>query len=204
MSAVADTRFFRESIPGRKGEILDAAVDVFGRKGYEAGSLREIAEIVGISEPAIYRHFESKHDLFESMLAATGERVVAEVGPLVDSATAANVALIISEIVADREAVLPTYFPIIQTAMVAVVHNPEFLDTYRNSITEPILDKVASLITRLDSEFGLPHGPEALPARVQTLASVFVGYFVTTILMIDSRMSVTDTVMRVMDWEVSE
>lgn len=201
MNAAADTRFFRGSIPGRKGEILDAAVDVFGRKGYEAGSLREIAEIVGISEPAIYRHFGSKHDLFEHMLAATGDRIAAEVGPLVDSANASNLAEILREIVAEREASIPAYIPIIQTAMVAVVHNPEFLDTYRSAIIEPILTRVTALVARLDSEFGLSHGPEMLPARVHTLASVFVGYFVTSMFMADSDMPVADAVLRVMGWD---
>lgn len=201
MSAAADTRFFRGSIPGRKGEILDAAVDVFGRKGYEAGSLREIAEIVGISEPAIYRHFGSKHDLFEHMLIATGDRIAAEVGPLVDSATASNVADILREIVAQREAAIPSYVPIIQTAMVAVVHNPEFLAAYRSAIIEPILVRVSTLVARLDSEFGLSHGPETLPARVHTLASVFVGYFVTSVFMADSDMPVADAILKIMGWD---
>ncbi|HTW11492.1 MAG TPA: TetR/AcrR family transcriptional regulator, partial [Solirubrobacteraceae bacterium] len=33
---------------GRQQEILDAALTVFGRSGYRSGSIREIAETVGI------------------------------------------------------------------------------------------------------------------------------------------------------------
>ena len=36
-------RYFADFIDGRRGEILDAALVVFGEKGYEAGTMREIA-----------------------------------------------------------------------------------------------------------------------------------------------------------------
>ena len=43
--------------------ILQAALDLFSVKGVTESSLREVAEKVGISKPALYYHFESKEDL---------------------------------------------------------------------------------------------------------------------------------------------
>ncbi|MQB01135.1 MAG: TetR family transcriptional regulator [Actinobacteria bacterium] len=43
--------------------ILRAALDLFSVDGYARTSLREIAEKVGISKPALYYHFGSKEDL---------------------------------------------------------------------------------------------------------------------------------------------
>jgi len=40
--------------------ILEVALDLFIRKGYEATSMREIAEPLGISKAALYYHFPSK------------------------------------------------------------------------------------------------------------------------------------------------
>jgi AcrR family transcriptional regulator len=44
-------------------EILDAAAIVFSQNGYEASSLKEIADRVGIKTPSIYAHFRSKNEL---------------------------------------------------------------------------------------------------------------------------------------------
>ena len=52
--------FFAEVEPGRKGEILDSALHVFAERGYDNGSMRDIARGVGVSEPALYRHFPAK------------------------------------------------------------------------------------------------------------------------------------------------
>jgi AcrR family transcriptional regulator len=48
--------------------LLDAARDVFGRRGYGSASLEEIAEEAGFSRGALYHHFESKEALFLALL----------------------------------------------------------------------------------------------------------------------------------------
>ncbi|GAB5389628.1 MAG: TetR/AcrR family transcriptional regulator [Alphaproteobacteria bacterium] len=46
-----------------KIRIEAAAIELFGRKGYDATSMRDIAAIVGITEPGLYRHFTGKEEL---------------------------------------------------------------------------------------------------------------------------------------------
>jgi AcrR family transcriptional regulator len=48
--------------------LLDAAREVFGRRGYGNTSLEEIAEEAGFSRGALYHHFESKEALFLALL----------------------------------------------------------------------------------------------------------------------------------------
>ena len=43
--------------------IVDAALGCFAQKGVEIATLKDIAALVGISEPAVYRHFPSKAEL---------------------------------------------------------------------------------------------------------------------------------------------
>jgi AcrR family transcriptional regulator len=43
-----------------KRRALEIALDLFGRKGYEATSMREIAEAVGVTKATLYYHFENK------------------------------------------------------------------------------------------------------------------------------------------------
>jgi AcrR family transcriptional regulator len=45
--------------------LLDAARELFLRKGYSGTSVREIADLANVSQPMLYRHFESKAALFE-------------------------------------------------------------------------------------------------------------------------------------------
>ena len=44
----------------RRDEILIAAKDLFLREGYQATTIRRIAEVVGVSAPALYLYFKDK------------------------------------------------------------------------------------------------------------------------------------------------
>jgi TetR/AcrR family transcriptional repressor of nem operon len=47
---------------------LDAAIACFWQRGYEATSVRDLAESMGISGPSLYNSFGNKHDLFRQAL----------------------------------------------------------------------------------------------------------------------------------------
>jgi TetR/AcrR family transcriptional repressor of nem operon len=47
---------------------LDAAIACFWQRGYEATSVRDLAESMGISGPSLYNSFGSKHELFVQAL----------------------------------------------------------------------------------------------------------------------------------------
>jgi len=55
--------------PRTRDRILDAALELFAEKGYEATSMREIAEQLGITKPALYYHFDSKEGIVRALLA---------------------------------------------------------------------------------------------------------------------------------------
>jgi AcrR family transcriptional regulator len=49
--------------------ILQAAVELFARKGYDATSTREIVEAAGVTKPMLYYYFKNKEGLCEAILA---------------------------------------------------------------------------------------------------------------------------------------
>lgn len=51
-----------------KGKILLTALKLFARDGYEAVSVRNIAEELGITKGALYRHYKNKRDIFDSIV----------------------------------------------------------------------------------------------------------------------------------------
>ncbi len=48
--------------------VLDAAEDLFAAKGYNASSLGEVADRVGIRPPSLYNHFKNKEALYMAVL----------------------------------------------------------------------------------------------------------------------------------------
>jgi AcrR family transcriptional regulator len=51
-----------------KSRILDAAQQVFLKRGYQSASVDEIAEMAPASKPTIYAHFDGKQALFEAVI----------------------------------------------------------------------------------------------------------------------------------------
>jgi AcrR family transcriptional regulator len=52
----------------RPEEVLDAALDLFARKGFAATRMDDIAKAAGLSKAAIYLYFPSKEDVFKALV----------------------------------------------------------------------------------------------------------------------------------------
>lgn len=52
----------------RRALIVEAAGRLFGERGYEGTRLDEIATAAGVTKPIVYRHFDSKRDLYVALL----------------------------------------------------------------------------------------------------------------------------------------
>jgi AcrR family transcriptional regulator len=57
-----------DSAPTTRERIPIVALQLFAEKGYEATSMREIAEQLGITKPALYYHFDSKEAIVRELL----------------------------------------------------------------------------------------------------------------------------------------
>jgi AcrR family transcriptional regulator len=64
----------------RREQLLAAATQAFARTGYAATSLDAIAAAAGISRVLLYRHFDSKTDLYRAVLDRAVGRLTAAVG----------------------------------------------------------------------------------------------------------------------------
>lgn len=61
----------------RTDAILVAAAELFGARGYSSVSLEDIGAAVGISGPAVYRHFAGKQALLGALLIGVSDDLVA-------------------------------------------------------------------------------------------------------------------------------
>lgn len=63
--------------PSRRVQILAVAARLFARHGFHGVSIADLGAAVGVSGPALYRHFPSKEALLEEMLVGISERLLA-------------------------------------------------------------------------------------------------------------------------------
>jgi len=69
-----------DDTPGTRERIQRVALELFTEQGYEATSLREIAERLGVTKAALYYHFKTKEDIVTSLV----EGQVANLNDLLD------------------------------------------------------------------------------------------------------------------------
>ena len=63
----------------RRGQLLNAASEIFVDRGYHAAGMDEIAERAGVSKPVLYQHFSSKLELYLAVLQRHIENLVSGV-----------------------------------------------------------------------------------------------------------------------------
>jgi AcrR family transcriptional regulator len=63
-----ETLFQDESTLTTSEKILDVAIDLISKEGFDAVSIREIAKTVGIRESSIYNHFRSKDEILDTII----------------------------------------------------------------------------------------------------------------------------------------
>lgn len=56
--------------------LLAAATELFAERGYAATAMRDIAEAVSCTKPALYYHFGSKASLFTEVITTENERII--------------------------------------------------------------------------------------------------------------------------------
>jgi len=59
--------------------VLDAALKLFLQTGYDGTSMQAVADEAGVTKPVVYACFDSKDDLFRSLLAREEQRIVGEI-----------------------------------------------------------------------------------------------------------------------------
>ncbi|GAA4058105.1 SACE_7040 family transcriptional regulator [Actinomadura miaoliensis] len=62
----------------RRAEILAAAAELFARRGFHGASIGDVGRAVGLTGPALYRHFRGKEAVLAEMLLDISERLRAE------------------------------------------------------------------------------------------------------------------------------
>jgi AcrR family transcriptional regulator len=74
----------------RRMALLDAATEVFARDGYLGASMRDVAQIAGITTVGLLHHFPNKVALLHALLDRRAKRVIERFGDLQTAPTLAG------------------------------------------------------------------------------------------------------------------
>ena len=227
--AAPPEHYFADFIEGRRGEILDAALAVFGEKGYQAGTLREIASKVGVSEPALYRHYESKEAILADIVATAGDRISEQMRIGFGAVDGDNVVPMLHRFIEMRrrgfapgdlsasnlelatgDETVPSEHRsgaggVMHVLFHAAPHNGTFIGLLREHFGKPLERAVREMIPRVDAHFGIARTSQELDARVRVFISLFVGYFNTSMLYDapPNDEAVVDAMLAIMGWSRS-
>jgi AcrR family transcriptional regulator len=69
----------------RAASILRGAATAFARTGFAATSMEDVAAASGITKLIVYRHFESKEELYRAVLARVSDRLAANFAGALES-----------------------------------------------------------------------------------------------------------------------
>ena len=95
----------------RQAAILHEAARLFAERGYSGVSLEDLGAAVGVSGPAVYRHFENKQALLGAILVRVSERLraggraVVEAGGTPDEQLRAIIAFHVDFALADADVI---------------------------------------------------------------------------------------------------
>ena len=198
--------YFTEFIEGRRGEILDAALAVFAAKGYECGTMREIAAELGVTEPALYRHYAGKEALFEDLLGVAGDQVVQRASTVVDALDPARVRESLVSLISARRTHVPhddSTKPVMRMLFTAAPHNGAFREVIRAHLSGPMLERLRAFIPRVDAHYGIGRSPEETTASLRIFMSLLVGYVMTGMMLDvpDDDEGVVDAIIAIMGWD---
>jgi AcrR family transcriptional regulator len=106
--------------------IIDAALDLFGRKGFEATTIEDIAAAADVSPRTFFRYFDSKVDLVMAHNEAHGDKI----GPLMAARPAS-------------EGPLEALREVLQQMLLELLAEPSVVREFQVMMGSPMLRKMA-------------------------------------------------------------
>ncbi|MGG0208005.1 TetR/AcrR family transcriptional regulator [Bacillus mycoides] len=171
----------------RQMRILEAAVDMFGEKGYASTSTSEIAKRAGVAEGTIFRYYKTKKDLLFAVVMPTLTKFAA---PFFVQAFAKEIfkteyesyEVLLRVIIQNRFEFAKKHFPMIKILIQEVPFQPELKSEIQQLIEAELLVHFKKLIAKFQEEGEIIELPPSSVLRL-TLSAV-LGLLLTRFLLL--------------------
>ncbi|MGN4422828.1 TetR/AcrR family transcriptional regulator [Bacillus cereus group sp. MYBK30-1] len=171
----------------RQMRILEAAVDMFGEKGYAATSTNEIAKRAGVAEGTIFRYYKTKKDLLLAVVMPTLTKFAA---PFFVQAFAKEIFKtnyesyegLLRVVINNRFEFAKKHFPMIKILIQEVPFQPELKSEIQQLVETELLSNFKKLIVKFQEDGEIIEIPPSSVLRL-TLSAV-LGLLLTRFLLL--------------------
>lgn len=128
----------------RRQQILDAAIEVFSRKGFAMATTAEIAREAEIAEGTIYNYFPSKRELFIAVIK--NFVITAPLLELIDRLPQGDIAVTFGNILQNRFKLIESEnVSRMPSLMAEVIRDPELKELWTTQLLQPFLSKMEGI-----------------------------------------------------------
>jgi AcrR family transcriptional regulator len=164
----------REQLIGaRRNQILDAAAEVFSRRGYHRATTKEIARTAGISEGTIYNYFDSKEDLLIGTMSRVAEAM--DLDGMIAGTFPEDPRAFLGALLRHRQGFVKEYAPVLRSIMSEILVDAELGERYYRELVLPVMELVERHV-RARIEAGQIR-PVNAPLFVRVLIVINIGLF---------------------------
>ncbi|MCE5187592.1 MAG: TetR/AcrR family transcriptional regulator [Eubacteriales bacterium] len=148
---------YAKTHPDKEVRIINAAINTFAEKGFEATRTKEIAQRAGIAEGTIFRYFPTKNAILERMVPLLIRVIQPKIGrpieEILDLNQDAPVDRILAAVLKDRLQMIRDNGRFIRSVLPELIHRAPLLDQLRQSIL-PMIEGYVSQVVRMGKARG--------------------------------------------------
>ena len=130
----------------RRDELLEAAGELFLKKGYRDTSVNSIVESIGVSKGTFYYYFDSKEDMLDGLVEKLSEPIYEEIDEIVSRDSSTAIEKLNEVFAASRQIKLDRIDEVLR--ILRLIYRPENLRLL-NRIETSTIDEIAPKISRI-------------------------------------------------------
>ncbi len=152
----------------RKNQILEAAIQVFSKKGFEGSTTKEIAKKAKVSEGTIFRYFKTKKEILIHMLNILSEQTLFDFVEQIESGLEPQEAI---------KSLLKRHYKFIannQDLIKILVYEVQFHKDLKEKFYNDVLNRIIEFTTDIISEI-MPDSKIPPRTIAENLMAIFLG-----------------------------
>jgi len=156
----------------RKTQILEAAIQVFSKKGFEGSTTKEIAKKAKVSEGTIFRYFTTKKDILVQMLNILVDQTLFDFIEQIERGVDAEEA--IKSLLKLHYRFIVNNYDLLKILLFEVQFHKELKEKFYNNVISSIYEVTARVIKEVTPD--IKTDPRVV---AETMTAIFLGLIIT-------------------------